>query len=123
MQFDEFYPQISKGLLLKVIRYAETLVNISDKEMNTILHSRKSLPFNNTDIWINENGDPDSDMKMGIFDDAELSELVCLYILHNFGEKYWKHMMSLYHDDGLACFGYTSGPQADRVRKRFHKDS
>ena len=50
MQFDEFYPQISKGLLLKVIRYAETLVNISDKEMNTILHSRKSLPFNNTDI-------------------------------------------------------------------------
>lgn len=88
MQFDEFYPQISKGLLLKVITYAETLVNISDKEMNTILHSRKSLLFNNTDIWINENGDPDSDMKMGIFDDAELSELVCLYILHIFGEKY-----------------------------------
>ena len=123
MQFDEFYPQISKGLLLKVITYAETLVNISDKEMNTILHSRKSLLFNNTDIRINENGDPDSDMKMGSFDDAELSELMCLYILHIFGEKYWKHMIGLYRDDGLACFGYTSGPQADRVRKRFYKDS
>ena len=26
-----------------------------------------------------------------------------------------------YRDDGLACFGYTSGPQADRIRKDFIK--
>ena len=54
MQFDieEFYPSISKELLLKAITYAETLVNISDEEINTIMHSRKSRLFNNTDIWI-----------------------------------------------------------------------
>ena len=25
----------------------------------------------------------------------------------------------MYRDDGLACFGYTSGPQAGRIRKDF----
>ena len=52
MQFDieEFYPSISKELLLKAIKYAKTLVNISDEDINTIMHSRKSLLFNSTDI-------------------------------------------------------------------------
>ena len=123
MQFDieEFYPPISKKLLLKAITYEKTLVNISDKEINTIMHSRKSLLFNNTDISIEKNGDLDFDVTMGSFDGAELCELVRLYILHILGEKYGKHRISLYHDDGLASFGYTSGPQVDRIRKEFIK--
>ena len=42
MQFDieEFYPSISKELLLKSTTYAKTLVNIRDEEINTIMHSR-----------------------------------------------------------------------------------
>ena len=58
---------------------------------------------------------------MGSFDGAELCELVRLYILHILGEKYGKHRIGLYRDDGLASFGYTSGPQADRIRKDFIK--
>ena len=118
---EEFYPSISKELLLKAVTYTKTLVNISDEEINTIMHSRKSLLFNNTDIWIKKNGDTDFDVTMGSFDGAELCELVGLYILHILGEKYGKHRIGLYRDDGLACFGYTSGPQADRIRKDFIK--
>ena len=123
IQFDieEFYPSISKELLPKTITYAKTLVNISDEEISTIMHSRKSLLFNNTDIWIRKNGDPDFDVTMGSFDDAELCELVDLYILHILGEKYGKHRISLYRDDELACFWYTSESQADRIRKYFIK--
>ena len=44
-----------------------------------------------------------------------------LYILHILGEKYRKHRKGLHRDDGLACFGYTSEPQADRIRKDFIK--
>ena len=44
-----------------------------------------------------------------------------IYILHILEEKYGKHWKGLYHDDGLACFGYTSGPQADRITKDFIK--
>ena len=54
---------------------------------------------------------------MGSFDCAELCELVGLYILHILGDKYGKHRIGLYHDDGLPCFRYTSGPQADRIRR------
>ena len=56
---------------------------------------------------------------MRSFDGAQLCELVDLYILHILGEKYQKHRIGLYRDDGLACFGYTRGPQADRIRKDF----
>ena len=85
------------------------------------MHSRKPLLFINTEIWIKKNGDPDFNVTMGSFDGAELCELVGLYILHILGEKYGKHRIGLYRDDGLACFGYTSGPQADRIRKDFIK--
>ena len=52
MQFgiEEFYPSISKELFLKAVTYAKTLVNISDEEINIIVHSRKSLLFSNTCI-------------------------------------------------------------------------
>ena len=52
MQFDieEFYPLTSKELLRKAVTYAKTLVNISDEKINIVIHSRKSLLFNNTDI-------------------------------------------------------------------------
>ena len=58
---------------------------------------------------------------MASFDGTELCKLVGLFILHILGEKYGKHRIGLYRDDGLACFGYTSGPQADRIRKDFIK--
>ena len=53
MQFDveEFYPSISKELLLKAITYAKTLVSISDEEINTIMHSRNSLLFIDKEKW------------------------------------------------------------------------
>ena len=67
------------------------------------------------------NGDADCEVAIGSFDGAELCELVGLYILHILSEKYGKHRIDLYRDDGLACFRYTSGPQADRIRKDFIK--
>ena len=47
MQFDieEFYPSISKELLLKALTYAETY-----EEINTIMHLIKFLLFNIADI-------------------------------------------------------------------------
>ena len=113
---------ISKELLLKAIKYAKTLVNISDEEINTIMHSRKSLLFNNTDMWIKKNGDPDFDVTMGSSDGTELFDLVGLYILYILSEKYGKHRIGSYRDDRLASFGYTSGPQADRIKKDFNED-
>ena len=37
------------------------------------MQSKKSLQFNNTDIWIKKNGDPDFDVTMESFDGTELA--------------------------------------------------
>ena len=58
---------------------------------------------------------------MGSFGGAELCGLVGLYILHILGHKYGKHRIGLCHENGFACFGYTNGPPADRIRKDFIK--
>ena len=55
LDIEEIYFSISKELLLKAMcnmlcyvkLYAKTLVNISDEEVNTIMHSSKFLLFNN----------------------------------------------------------------------------
>ena len=45
IKFDiaDFYPSISRDLLLKAINFAKSITPILDKFMETILHSRKAL--------------------------------------------------------------------------------
>ena len=51
------------------------------------------------------------DVTMGSFDDAEVCELVELYILHILSTKYGKkNLNSIYWDDGLARCENVSGP-------------
>ena len=95
-------------------------LNISDEEINTIMHSIKYLLFHNIDIWIKKNGNPDFQVTIGSFDGAELCKLVGLHSPH-FGWEVRKTSEGLYRDDGLACFGYTSGLQANRIIKDFVK--
>ena len=84
MQFEieEFYFSVSKQLLLKAFTYVKTFMNISEEEINTMMHSRKSLLFNNADVWIKKNEDSGFDVTMGRFVVAELCKLVGFYILH-----------------------------------------
>ena len=72
---------ISKDLLKISINYARTFVDINSDEEETIMHCRKSLLFNNSDIWIKK-GSKDFDVTMGSFDGAEICHLVDVYILY-----------------------------------------
>ena len=71
-----FYPLISKDLLLKAIDYAKRFVNINNDEIKTIMHSRKSLLFSGTDVWIKNDGVKDFDLTMGSFDREETFKVV-----------------------------------------------
>ena len=62
--------------------YAKRFVNINNDVTKTIMYSRKFLLWSGTDVWIKKDGDKDSDVTMGSFDEAEICELVGLYILH-----------------------------------------
>ena len=79
---EEFYPSISEDLLKKAINYARTFVVISNDKEETIMHCRKSLLFNNLDIWTKKEGNKDFDVTIGSFDGTEIWELVGLYILY-----------------------------------------
>ena len=68
-----------------------------------------------------KNGDSNFAFTMGSFDGIELFKLEGLYIPHILGEKYKKHRVSLYHDDGFTCFEYTNGLQVNINKKGFIK--
>ena len=51
---------------------------------------------------------------MRAFYGAEVCELVGCFILHKLNQKYNKHDVGLYRDDGLAVFKNISGPQSGK---------
>ena len=67
IKFDiaEFYPPISAKLLEKSINFARSIIEIEDKIINIIKHSRKSLLFHNGNAWVKKEGNPLSDVTMG----------------------------------------------------------
>ena len=122
MMFDvkDFYPSISKKLLVNAIKFAERTLRISQKDKEIIFHARKSLLFNKGESWIKK-GDKLFDVTMGAYDGAEVCELVDCFILSDLSSKYNKKDIGLYRDDGLAIFKNISGPQSEKLKKEFQK--
>ena len=57
---------------------------------------------------------------MSAYDDAEVCELVGIYLLSVPSNKSHKECKGLYRDDGLAVFKSVSGPQSEKIKKDFH---
>ena len=98
IQFDieEFYPSITKRLLLKAIEHAKLYTSITQQELDIILHVRKSLLFSKNKPWEKTINESLFDITMGSYDGAEICELMV---------------------DGLACLHKISGPASDKIRK------
>ena len=124
LQFDivDFYPSINENLLTKSLTWAKQYANISDTDVKTIMHSRRSLLYdNNGNPWEKRDTQRQFDVTMGAFDGAELCELVGLFILHNLKLSLNIASIGLYRDDGLAVMESCSGSTADRIRKQIIK--
>ena len=87
-----FYPLISENLLKNAISYTKQYVTVTDQEVDIIMHSRKSLLFDQGTAWIKKNDDGLFDVTMGSYDGAEVCELVGLLILDQLGNQYGKKM-------------------------------
>ena len=114
---DSFYPSITEFLLSKTISFAKNYTTISDKDIDIIMHCRKSLLFDNETAWTKKNHSSMFDVTMGSFDGAEVCELIGLFLLNNLSEKYGKNNVGLYRDDGLVLLRNASGSQSERTRK------
>ena len=81
----EFYPSISEELLNLSISFARSIITISHSDINIIHHSWKSLLFNKTSAWAKKGNNSFFDVGMGSYDEAEICELVRLYLLNQLG--------------------------------------
>ena len=116
---EAFYPSITEDILQKAIEWADTVVDISPEDIEIVMHSRRSLLFNEGSAWIKKDGS-EFDVTMGSYDGAEVCELVGLYMLNLLCKKFGKKYIGLYRDDGLAALPFNA-QQADRARKQIIK--
>ena len=64
----------------------------------------------------------DVTMGVGVYDGAEVCELVGTFLLDKISEKYEKNNISLYRDGGLSVFKNKSGTQLERIKKELTKN-
>ena len=57
---------------------------------------------------------------MGVYDGAEVCELVGNCLLQDLSKLYEKNDIGLYRDDGLAVFKNKSGPESENIKKSIH---
>ena len=78
----ELHPSISEELLHRSISFARSITSISDSVINIIHHSRKSLLFDKTSVWVKKGNDSLFDVTIGSYDGTDIFELVGLYLLN-----------------------------------------
>ena len=117
----EFYPSISKELLLNSLKYAQQYVQIPKEDIDIIMHARKSLLYHDNQAWIKRHGDPNFDVTMGSFDGAEACETVRLYILSQLHSVIAKEDIGLYRDDGLGVIRDINGPKGEKSGRNSSK--
>jgi len=85
IKFDiaDFYPSISRKLLVESLQFARNYIEISDEDERIILHAKESFLFGCNGTWTKKNGESSNfDVTMGSCDGSETAEIVGLYILH-----------------------------------------
>ena len=122
LKFDivDFYPSISENLLQRSLTFARSFTEITEGQLNIIMHARKSVLFDRNNAWVKKSNEK-FDVAMGSFDGAEVCELVGLFLLNEISSIIDKSTVGLYRDDGLAVVRNRSGPQIERLRKDISK--
>ena len=82
LMFDikDFYPSIKEKLLWEAIRFAKLYISITNKDIETTFHARKSLLYYNDEPWVKK-GESNFDVSMGAYDGAEVCELIGIFML------------------------------------------
>ena len=114
----DFYPSIKEKLLWEAIRFAKLYISITNKDIEAIFHARKSL-LNYNDKPCVKKGKGSFDVSMGAYNWAEVCELIGIFRLSLFSKYINKNHIGLYRDDGLAILKNTSGPEAEKLKKKF----
>ena len=76
-----------ESLLSKAISFVKNYITISDKDIDIIMHCRKSLLSDNETAWTKKNHSIMFEVTMGSFAGAEVCELIGLFLPNNLSDK------------------------------------
>ena len=87
----------------KAIQFAAEHTNISKNDFEVIFHARKSLLFHSNQPWIKRDSDT-FDLLMGAYNDAEIHELLGIFMLSLLSKRFGSNNIGLYRDERLLVF-------------------
>ena len=91
---------------MKALDYASKFTKITQQDRHIIIHSKRSLLYNQNSPWTKKNSDSTFDVTMGSYNRAETCELIGVYMLSLIAPKF-KDEVGLYRDDGIAICNAT----------------
>ena len=125
IKFDivKFYPSITKRTLIKAFQFAENFLPVTDKDINLIIQSCKSVLTHNNKTWEKINSDNLFNISMGSFNGAEICDLVGLFLLNELNNSniFNNNEFGLYRDDALAILRSKSPRTAENATKKLIK--
>ena len=113
----EFYPSISRELLLKSLNHARENTDITDEEIEIIVAFKKSIQADNRRTWLKSCVD-NFDVPMGAYDSAQIADLIGIYVLDTFGCIVNLEQMGLYWDDRIIFITGSNGPKTSKIHKK-----
>ena len=116
IQFEiiDFYPFITKELLLQSVRLTGNYTDITQEELDIILTCWKSVLIYNNTTWEKMTTD-NFDVTMESFNTAQIADLVGIYILDTLGRFLDLNNISIYRNDELISFPNSNGPLTSKI--------
>ena len=71
----------TETLLQQALNFVKEHVDVPQRNIDIIMHGRKSLLFNREKAWVKRDGNGPFDVTMGCYDGAEICELVGMFAL------------------------------------------
>ena len=113
----EFYPSITRELLLKSLNHAREYTDITDNEVEIILACRKSILSDNRRTWVKSQVD-NFDIPMGAYDSVNVADLIGISILDMLGRIVNLEQVGLYWNDGIIFISNSNGPKTFNIQKK-----
>ena len=98
----DFYPSISLSLFNSAIEFGKEIYSLSNDEISTIIQSRKTLLFNDSEACVKKDDEDHFDVPVSSCDGAEVCELVVTYLGNQLKVFIVKKNMILYRNNGLG---------------------
>ena len=104
-------------LLWKAITFSKRHISITNKDTEAIFHARKP---DDDESWVKK-GESNFDVTMDAYNGPKVFQLFGIFILSLLSKHINKNHIGLYRNDGFAVLENTSGPEAEKLKKKFQK--